>query len=60
MMVLKTDASTALYEQDYNLWLTQTLAQLRLGKFTNLDLEHLIEEIEDLGKGERRHWFSNG
>ncbi len=52
--ILTANTPTSLYEQDYHLWLEQTLTQLRLGKFTHLDLEHLIEEMEDLGKSEKR------
>lgn len=43
-----------LYETDYQRWLDQTLSQLRAQDFRNLDLEHLIEEIESLGKSEKR------
>ncbi len=46
--------SVSLYEQDYQLWLEQTLAQLRLGDLQKIDLASLIEEIADLGKSEKR------
>jgi len=50
---LKTEVKTSLYETDYSLWLEQILAQLTVGDFTNIDLENLIEEIQDLGKSEK-------
>lgn len=46
--------STSLYETDYQLWLEQTLAQLRSQDFSKIDLENLIEEIESLGRSEKR------
>jgi hypothetical protein len=47
-----------LYEQDYNLWLEQTSAQLRQRDFSHLDIENLIEEIEGLGKSDRREIYN--
>jgi hypothetical protein len=44
----------SLYDTDYQIWLEQTLAQLRANDFGNLDLENLIEEIESLGKSDKR------
>jgi hypothetical protein len=46
--------SIALYKKDYQLWLGQTVAQLKAQDFSNLDLENLIEEIESLGKSDKR------
>ena len=44
----------SLYERDYYLWLEQTLIQLRSRNFEGVDLEHLLEELESLGKREKR------
>jgi len=44
----------SLYDRDYQLWLEHTIAQLKVRDFTNLDLENLIEEIESLGKSDKR------
>ncbi|MCS6814793.1 MAG: DUF29 domain-containing protein [Cyanobacteria bacterium] len=44
----------SLYDTDYQLWLNETAAQLRARDFSNLDLENLIEEIESLGKSDKR------
>lgn len=45
---------TSLYDADYQLWLDETVAQLKAHNFSNLDLENLIEEIESLGKSDKR------
>jgi hypothetical protein len=42
-----------LYEQDYSLWLEKTVSLLKNKDFEQLDLEHLIEEIEGLNKSDR-------
>lgn len=44
----------SLYNTDYQRWLDQTLTQLKAKDFDNLDLENLIEEIESLGKSDKR------
>jgi hypothetical protein len=43
-----------LYDQDFYLWLEQTVKTLREKQFTNLDLDNLIEEIEAMGRSEKR------
>ena len=43
-----------LYEADYVAWLDTTLEQLKQKEFDRLDLPHLIEEIDALGR-EQRH-----
>ena len=43
-----------LYEEDFVLWLDETLKQLQKREIENLDWEHLTEEIEALGS-EQRH-----
>lgn len=47
-MQLKTD-QTSLYQQDFALWLDETVARLKARDVDNLDWENLIEEIEALG-----------
>ena len=39
----------ALYEEDFYLWIEHQADLLRNGRFRDLDLAHLIEEVEDLG-----------
>ena len=54
-----TNAQKSLYEQDYYQWLMHTAKLLKEKEFTKLDLENLIEEIESLGKSEKRAITSN-
>jgi hypothetical protein len=42
------------YLTDFNLWLDRTVQLLRENRWQEIDVTHLIEEIEDLGKSERR------
>lgn len=49
-----TSFSQDLYNRDYCLWLEATVNLLRNRKLESLDFEHLIEEIEDMGKDKRR------
>lgn len=51
---IMTTKSLPLYDIDYQRWLAQTVAQLKARDFGNLDVENLIEEIESLGKSDRR------
>lgn len=41
---------TATYESDFYTWTIDQAAALREGRLSELDIEHLAEEIEDLGK----------
>jgi plasmid stabilization system protein ParE len=43
-----------LYEQDFFEWTARDAELLRAGRFAEADLEHIAEEIEDMGKSERR------
>ena len=42
------------YEKDVVAWATEQAALLRAGNFSALDIEHIAEEIEDVGKSEQR------
>src|SRR5918996_6193746 len=42
------------YDTDFYAWTQQQAAALRAKEFTALDLEHLAEEIESMGKRDRR------
>jgi hypothetical protein len=50
----QTPTALTLYDQDYLLWTENTVNQLRNKTFHRLDLANLIEEIEDLGKSQKR------
>lgn len=42
------------YEHDFHSWINQHIALLKTGQFNELDTEHLIEELEDMGKSNVR------
>jgi len=44
---------TASYEQDFELWAEQMSDLLASGRFSELDIENLVEEVRDLSKRER-------
>jgi len=52
MRVMGTITKT-LYDTDFVEWAAHTAELLRDGRFDEVDLEHVVEEIEDLGKSER-------
>jgi len=43
---------TVLYEQDYGLWAEQMADLIAAGRFSELDIENLVEEVRDLSKRE--------
>ncbi|MGK7887968.1 MAG: DUF29 domain-containing protein [Leptolyngbyaceae cyanobacterium] len=50
--------SQSLYEQDFLLWSEETVAKLKAKDFENLDLENLIEEVDSLGRSQRKELSS--
>ncbi len=53
-MTDSTAMDKKLYEQDLALWLADTIAKLKVGNFEQIDIEHLVEEIEGLAGKDRR------
>ncbi|MEI1377307.1 DUF29 domain-containing protein [Nostoc sp. UHCC 0926] len=54
-MVIQIQPITqTLYDQDYYLWLRTTINQLRTNQFSSVDLDNLIEELEDMGRSQKR------
>ena len=51
---MTSTSQKSLYNEDFALWIKDTLAQLKARDTKHLDWEHLIEEIEDLGKSQRK------
>lgn len=51
--------SVSLYEKDYYLWIQKTVESLEKQKFNEIDLIHLIEELGDMGRSEKRAITSN-
>jgi len=47
------------YEQDFYGWTQQQARLLREGRFAELDVANVVEEIETLGRGERRELVSH-
>ncbi|MEH2310898.1 MAG: DUF29 family protein [Nostoc sp.] len=39
-----------LYEQDFNLWRESIIEQIKEHRFNNIDWEHLLLELEHMGK----------
>jgi len=46
------------YESDFYAWANEQAALLRGGKLSQADIEHIAEEIESMGKGEKRELLS--
>ena len=46
--------TTTLYDRDFNLWIETTVRQLRKRNFASVDWENLLEELESLGKQQKR------
>ena len=46
--------TTTLYEIDFNLWIEQTVNQLKNGQIQDLDIENLIEEVQSMGSNDKR------
>jgi hypothetical protein len=46
--------ATTFYDKDVIAWAQEQAKLLRAGQFEALDIEHIAEEIEDVGKSERR------
>ena len=42
------------YDSDIIAWASEQARLLRTGQFDRLDIEHIAEEIEDVGKSEQR------
>lgn len=46
--------TTCLYDEDFYDWIRITVSLLRQRRFAEIDIAHLAEELEDMGKRERR------
>ncbi|WP_295580853.1 DUF29 domain-containing protein [uncultured Lamprocystis sp.] len=42
-----------LYEKDFSDWTARTVDLLRQGRFAELDIDHLVEELDDISKSQR-------
>ncbi len=48
-----------MYETDVIAWANEQAALLRAGRFSELDIEHISDEVEDVGKSEQRELMSH-
>ena len=48
----------SLYESDFLLWTQDTIAKLKARDFDHVDFENLIEEVEALGRSEKKELAS--
>jgi hypothetical protein len=46
--------NSTLYEQDYYLWILETVAKIRANNFAGVDWENVVEELESLGRSDKR------
>jgi hypothetical protein len=54
-----TPTAQELYDQDFFEWTARNAELLRAGRLEEADLEHIAEEIEDMGKSERHAAWSH-
>jgi len=47
-----------LYDQDFYKWTQESARLLREGRFSDLDIENLVEEVESMGRSEKREFIS--
>jgi hypothetical protein len=45
--------ASELYRRDYAVWAKTQMDLLRARRFSELDIEHLLEELDDMGRSER-------
>lgn len=45
---------STLYEQDFHSWIQKHIVLLKGARFNELDVNHLVEELEDMGKSNKR------
>jgi len=53
------DNLSRLYESDYSAWANRNIELLRSRRFADVDLEHIIEELEGMSKSDRNELVSH-
>ena len=53
-----SDPASSLYDRDFYAWANEQAALLRAGKLANADIAHIAEEIESMGRTEKRELVS--
>jgi len=56
--VIVEGAMSDTYDRDFYAWATEQAALLRAGRLAEADVQHIAEEIETLGRGEKRELIS--
>jgi hypothetical protein len=51
-------STSTLYDRDFYAWANEQAALLRAGRLSEADIEHVAEEIESMGKTEKRELVS--
>lgn len=51
-------SNTTSYDRDFYAWANEQAALLRSGRLSEADIEHVAEEIESMGKAEKRELVS--
>lgn len=51
-------ALAELYEEDFHQWLTANVEVIRFGELSEIDAEHIAEELDAMSKRERRELVS--
>ncbi|MCI4625630.1 MAG: DUF29 domain-containing protein [Candidatus Magnetoovum sp. WYHC-5] len=49
-----TDTQETLYEVDFYQWALYNANLLKQGRFTEVDIENVVEELESMGRGEKK------
>lgn len=57
--MMSSTSTSGLYDTDFLAWVEATAELLKQGNFSKLDIKNLIEEVEDLGKRDKRDVQSN-
>lgn len=57
--ITESQQTSDLYEEDYHLWLMNTIHQLQHGKLVEVDRVNLIEELEAMVRSEKKAIRSN-
>lgn len=55
---LSAPVQSSLYDKDFYAWTQQTAQLLKSHQFGQVDWDHLVEEVEDMGKSELRAFRS--
>jgi hypothetical protein len=51
-------SNSRLYDQDFFAWANEQAALLRAGRLSEADIEHIAEEIDTMGRSEKRELVS--